>query len=115
MKILRELGMILGVCLLGEWVASILPFAFPGSVAALLLMVLLLVSKVIKERQIQDTSDFMLRNMSIVFLPASIGIMEVLGKLKGQMFGLLCVVLLSLILTFLGSYLAVRVVQKLIR
>ena len=112
MKILRQTGIILAVCLLGEGAASLLPVPFPGSVAALIILALLLGIKVVKERQIKETADFMLSNMAIVFVPASLGIMEDISLLKGQLPGFLVVVGLSLILTFLGTYATVRAVQK---
>ena len=37
-----ELGLILVICLAGEWVAALLPFAFPASVISMMLMLVLL-------------------------------------------------------------------------
>lgn len=112
MKILKQLAIILTVCLAAECIVSLLPFAFPGSVAAILILAALLGFKILKERQIQETGDFLLSNMAIVFVPVSIGIVEDIGLLKGQIAGFLIVTGISLILTFLGTYITVRAVQK---
>lgn len=111
MKILRQLGIILALCLASEFVVSLLPIAFPGSVTAILILAALLGLKILKEGHIKETADFMLSNMAIVFVPVSIGMVEDIGLLKGQLAGFLTVVCISLILTFLGTYASVRLVQ----
>ena len=50
-------------------------------------------------------------NMALVFVPISIGMVEDVGLLKGQLAGFLIVVCISLVMTFLGTYASVRIVQ----
>lgn len=111
MKILRQFGIILAICLAAEFIVSLLPVAFPSSVTAILILAASLGFKLLKEGHIQETADFMLSNMAIVFVPVSIGMVEDIGLLKGQLKGFLLVVCVSLILTFLGTYVTVRFVQ----
>ncbi|MGN1168321.1 MAG: CidA/LrgA family protein [Lachnospiraceae bacterium] len=110
-KILLQISMIMAICLVAEALVSVLPFAFPSSVAAILILALLLGLRVIKEKQIQETADFMLSCMALVFVPLTVGVIEDLELLKGQVAGFLVVVFVSLILTFLGTYASVRIVQ----
>ena len=112
MKILKQLTLILAICLAAEALVAFLPFAFPSSVAAILILAILLGAKLLKEQQIQETADFMLKNMALVFVPLAVGMVEDLELLKGQAAGFLIVVGISLILTFLGTYGTVRLVQK---
>lgn len=112
MKILKQLTLILAICLAAEALVAFLPFAFPSSVAAILILAILLGTKLLKEQQIQETADFMLKNMALVFVPLAVGMVEDLELLKGQAAGFLIVVGISLILTFLGTYGTVRLVQK---
>lgn len=111
MKILRQLGIILAICLAAEFIVSLLPIAFPCSVTAILILAALLGLKLLKEGHIRETADFMLSNMAIVFVPVSIGMVEDIGLLKGQLKCFLLVVCASLVLTFLGTYVTVRIVQ----
>lgn len=113
LKILKQLGIILALCLAAELIVSWLPIAFPSSVMAILILAALLGFRVLKEKQIQETADFLLSNMALVFVPLTVGMIEDLEVLKGYVAGFLIVVCISLILTFLGTYAAVRVVQKL--
>lgn len=113
-KILLQISMILAICLVAEAIVSVLPFAFPSSVTAILILAILLGTKIIKEQQIEETADFMLSCMALVFVPLTVGIIEDLEVLKGQVVGFIVVVAVSLILTFLGTYVTVRTVQRLI-
>ena len=110
-KILKQLGIILALCLVSEVITSLLPVTVPSSVIAILILALLLTIRFLKEEQIKETADFMLDNMALVFVPISVGMVEDLELLKGQILGFLIVVCISLILTFLGTYASVRVIQ----
>lgn len=112
MKILKQLAIILALCLAAEWLVSLLPIAFPSSVMAILILALLLVTGLLREEQIQETADFMLSNMALVFVPISIGMIEDLELLSGRAAGFLLVVVISLLLTFLGTYITVFAIQK---
>lgn len=111
LKILKQLGIILVLCLIAEVAVSLLPFAFPSSVMAILILVVLLCSGILKEETIKETADFMLASMALVFVPLAVGIAEDLAVLKGHIFGFAAVLFLSLILTFVGTYASVRLVQ----
>ena len=100
-KILKQLGIILAICLAAEFIVSLLPIAFPSSVMAILILALLLFTKILKEEHIRETGDFLLSNMALVFVPISIGMVEDFGLLKGQLAGFLIVVCISLVMTFL--------------
>ena len=52
MKIITQIGVLFGVCLGGVGISAILPFPFPASVSAMLLLFALLLSRVVKHCQI---------------------------------------------------------------
>lgn len=112
MKILKQITIILLLCLISEGISILLPFAFPGSVIAIIITALLLLTKIIKENQIKESSDFLLSSMAIVFLPISVEIVEDLGVLKGHVAGFIIVVFVSLFCTFFTSYFTVVGVEK---
>ncbi|MEA5010697.1 MAG: CidA/LrgA family protein [Angelakisella sp.] len=99
MKIYRQLGIILGVCLTGQLIASIFPFPFPASVAAMLLLFLLLWRGALKLDSLQPVADFLVQNMAILFVPTLVSIMGVFGSVKQFIWPLLAVCIVSTILT----------------
>ena len=110
MKIIVQIGLVLGVCLLGEGIALLLPIPFPGSVIAMVLLFLLLFSRVLRPDHIRQKSDFLLQNMAFFFIPAGVGIMEYAEELLPFLLPLLLICLITTILTFAASALTATLV-----
>lgn len=73
---MAELAIIFSVCLAAEGISALLPFSLPASVISLLLLLVLLLSGVIKDRQIERVSRFFMGNMAFFFVPPCVGMME---------------------------------------
>ena len=112
MKVLKQLAIICGLCLLGEWIAGLLPFAFPGSVMAMLLTLVLLLLRWIKEKDIKETGDFLLGNMAFFFIPSAVAIIEQLDAIRGQVVALVLISIICTILTLIVTYYTVLLVTK---
>lgn len=82
---MAELALIFGICLVGEGISAVLPFPFPASVIALLLLGLLLFTGLVKPRHIEKTTGFLVSNMAFFFLPACVGIMKYADSILGQL------------------------------
>lgn len=92
MNIMAQLAVILGVCLAGEGIAALIPVAFPSSVVSLILLMILLLTGVVKERQIQTVSGFFVANMAFFFIPSLVGTLEHAELLISQALPLLLIV-----------------------
>ena len=68
MKVILQIGVVFGVCLIGEAAACFLPFPFPASVLSMILLFLLLCLKVLKIDHIRQKADFLLQNMAFFFI-----------------------------------------------
>lgn len=113
MNILKQLAIILGIAFLGEVIAALLPFAFPSSVIAMVLLFVLLLTKEIKVQSIQDIGDFLLKNMSLFFLPAAVGILEHASLLRQTLLPFILVCVLTLVITFGATAWTVMAVGRL--
>ena len=108
MKILLQLAGIFALCLVGEGISDVLPFAFPGSAIAMILLLLGFLFKVIKPSAVEETGNFLLGNMAVFFVPASVGLMECFGKIKSALIPFFLICILSTILTFAATAYTVR-------
>ncbi len=115
MEIILQLTIILGACLCGEVISALLPITFPGSVIAMILLFLLLFSGILKEKQVSTVGDFLLKNMSIFFLPAAVGILEYWDVISGVLLQFLLICALTTVLTFGATAYTVMAVQKLMK
>ncbi len=111
-KLLVQIGIVFGICLLGEWIASLLPFVFPSSVISMILLFLLLLIGLLKVEHIREKTDFLLKNMAFFFIPSGVALMEQTELLKGKILPLLLICLLTTIITFAVSAFTIRLVMK---
>lgn len=112
MEIIVQVGIVFGICLVGQMISSILPIAVPSSVIGMLLLLLLLCLKIIKPHHIEKKSTFLLQNMAFFFIPAGVGIMANFGSVKAFLLPLLLICLITTVLTFAVTAFTVKFVIK---
>lgn len=81
MKYVYQFGVIIGVSFLGEILNTFIPLPIPASIYGLLIMLFCLTTGIIKLEKIKETSNFLLNIMSIMFLPACVGIITIWDKI----------------------------------
>lgn len=115
MKLLLQIGIVFLICLIGEGIALILPFPFPGSVIAMILLFLLLLFGALKVEHIRQKVEFMQQNMAFFFIPAGVGIIDYFDVLQSTWLPFLLICVITTILTFAATALTVTLVMKLQR
>lgn len=113
MNVLTKMGLVFGICLAGEAVSRILPFPFPGGVISMVILLVLLLSGVVKLRQVEEPTRFMLSNLLFFFIPACVGIIQYLDLVRDNLLALLTICVVSTILTFAATAGAIRLVLTL--
>lgn len=69
--------LILFLCLwVGNFISKILPIAIPGSIIGLLILFFLLAFQLIPTRWVRNGCNLFMRYMTILFIPAAMGIMD---------------------------------------
>ena len=82
MKVIRESAIIFGITMIGEILNHVLPLPIPTGVYGLFLMLILLCSGGLKLQDVETTGGFLLDIMPILFVPATVGLMESYGEMK---------------------------------
>ena len=73
---LFQLFVLFGTALLGHMISGLLPFPFPGTIIAALIVFLLLEFKIVKLDQLKDVIHLSNKYLAFVFIPAGVAIME---------------------------------------
>ena len=107
-----ELGRILLLCLVGEWIAGVLPFAFPSSVISMILLMLLLMTGVVKEHHVQTVCRFFLVNMGLFFIPSIVNTMQYADLLRAQLVPFLLVTVLTTPIVYLATAWSVQALTR---
>ena len=113
MDLILEFCIVFLICMAGEWIAAFLPFTLPASVISLLLLLILLLSGVLKERQIRQSAAFLTENMGILFIPAAVGTLEYLDVLKAQAIPFLLITVVSTPIVYFITAWSVQLLMKL--
>ena len=82
MKYLRQFFIIMLISLLGEALKWLIPLPIPASIYGLVLMLLALCTGVITEDKVEEASTFLIEIMPVMFIPASVGLLDSWGALK---------------------------------
>ena len=107
MKYLNQLAIIFLICLIGQFIAELLPFPFPGSVLALIILLILLLTKLLKPHTIKDVSEFLLNNMAFLFVPSGVALIEQYTNIKGHVLTIFLICIVTTIITFATTAYAV--------
>ena len=95
MKYLRQFGIILAVTCVGEIMKYFIPLPIPGSIYGLILMFVLLLTKVIKVEHVKETGEFLIEIMTLMFIPAGVGLITSWSQLQPFLVPLLVITVVS--------------------
>ena len=76
MKYLKEVTIIFGITMLGEFLNYLLPFPVPSGVYGLFILLLMLCTGTLHTEDVAEVGDFFLDTMPIMFIPAGVGLQE---------------------------------------
>lgn len=98
MKYIKESAIIFTITLIGEGLNHILPLPVPSGVYGLFLLLILLCTGILKLSDIEATGNFLLDIMPILFIPASVGVIESYGAMKTFLVPLVVICIVSTII-----------------
>lgn len=113
MKILRQVAIIFAICVICEGISALLPFPIPGSVLSMLVLLALFFTRRLKLSDVKETSDLLLGNMMLVFVPSFVSIINYLDVLRPVALQFLTIIIVSTVITFLTGGLVVTLVFRL--
>ena len=97
MKIYFHLLIILGFSFVGDTLSNSLHLPVPGSILGMIFLFLALQFKVLKFTDVDEVGSFLINNMTILFLPAGVGIMAKWSLISDFWWQIAVIVLLALI------------------
>jgi len=105
-----QIGIVFFICFISVGLALWVPL--PATIIAMLLMFPLLLFRVIKLYHVKEKSDFLLKNMTIFFIPAGVEIINYTDYLKDNFFVLLFICVITTLITFAATAYTVMLVTK---
>ncbi|MHA6250550.1 CidA/LrgA family protein [Oceanobacillus sp. CAU 1775] len=94
-KGILHIAFLFGLLYIGNWIQASLSLSIPGSVIGMLLLFALLKFGIIKLDWIKEGTQFILRNLTLFFIPVTIGFIEYLELFSGSGLYLLLIAIIS--------------------
>lgn len=115
MSIVAQLFVVFFVYLASEGIAALLPFTFPASVMGMVILLVLLLTKVLKPAQLKESSDFLLGNMLLFFIPTCVSVITYADVLFRNFWSIVLISVLTTPLVFFVTGQVVQLTMKCIR
>lgn len=112
MACLGAIAIIMGVSFAGDLLGAVLPLPVPGCIYALVIMLLLLLTRAVKLEKVRAAGDFLISLMPLMFISPSVGLMTDFDSYKDILAPLLIICLVS---TLVVMAVTGRVSQAIIR
>ncbi|NLX63115.1 MAG: CidA/LrgA family protein [Tissierellia bacterium] len=114
MKTLGQFGIIMFILPIGHIIQYKFNLFIPGTILGMLILLLLLLTRIIKLRWIENITNVLLEHLSILFVPTSVGIMVYLDEIKDSWGRILLVAIISTIVVMGVTGAVVQYLDKVI-
>ncbi len=108
MKILWQIGVIVGICFAGEGISLIMPIPFPSGVIGMIILFLMLLFKRIQSRDLKESTDFLTDSMKFLFIPAGVGVMQIFDDIRNSFLPMVFICIVTTVITFAATAAAVN-------
>ena len=110
MKIVKQMMIIATITFVGELLNLILPLPVPGSVYGMILLFLCLQMNIIKLSQIEETADFLIEIIPIMFIAPCVSLMDSIGSIADSIPALVCICIITTITTMAVTGIVAQVI-----
>ncbi len=108
MKQVLQFGVLCALYYAGDLMSRLARVPVPGSVIGLLLLLILLRTRVLREQHVGEAADFLVKIMPVLFLPITAGLLASYGLISAHIVGFLTVTLVSTVAVFAATGLAAQ-------
>ena len=112
MHYLRQFMIISLISFIGEVLSFLIPLPIPASIYGIVIMLALLTSGKLKVESVKDVSLFLIAVMPVMFIPATVGLMDSFALLRGSLLAYAVILVVSTAAVMVVSGL---VTQRIIR
>ena len=95
MKYMKQIGVIATIAFIAELLYFVIPLPIPASVYGMAILFFSLCFGIIKIEMVEDVADWILSIMPIFFIAPTVGLIEAIEDIKGQVIPLLLICVIS--------------------
>ena len=103
MKYIIQFEIILAISLIGELMNRLIPLPIPASIYGMAILFTALCSGLIKLSAVKETGYFLVQIMPMMFIPATVGLLESWDKMQSFLTAIIVIALVSTVLVIFAS------------
>ena len=112
MKYVKEVAWIMAFTFIGEALNKLLPLPIPAGVYGLVLLLAGLITGIVKLEDVEATGGFLLDTMTLMFIPAAVGIMSVTDILAPVFVPYLVIIIVSTVIVMTVTGIAASLILR---
>ncbi len=112
MNLVKQVAIVFGCLAFGELVVYLTHIALPSSIIGLITLFVLLQTKVVKIKDIDNFGSFLIKNMGIFFVPPCVALLNYFEVLSQSIIPILVATLISTILVIFFTGLTHQFLRK---
>ncbi len=113
MKYLKQLAIILIITFISEILKYFIPLPVPAGIYGMAILFLLLCTKVIRPEYIEETSDYLISIMGVMFIPAGVGIINNVDSMLSMLPAIIVsIVFVTLVVMFVSGKVTEIIIRK---
>ena len=112
MKYVKEVAWIMAFTFIGEALNKLLPLPIPAGVYGLVLLLAGLITGIVKLEDVETTGGFLLDTMTLMFIPAAVGIMSVTDILLPVLVPYLVIIISSTVIVMTVTGIAASLILR---
>lgn len=112
MNKLGQFGIILGILVLGEFLQIRFNLPIPATILGMIILLFLMITRIVKLKWVEDIGNTLLDNLSILFIPAGVGIIREVDLFKGHLISLSVIVLISTTVVIVVTGYTIQVLES---
>lgn len=112
MKYVKEIMWIIAFTFLGELLNTLLPLPVPAGVYGMILLLIALVTGIVKLPEVEGAGNFLLDTMTMMFIPAAVGIMSAIDILFPVLLPYLVIIVVSTVLVMIVTGLTATAILR---
>lgn len=103
MKHIKSAVIIIAIYLIATYIQESLNLPIPSSVLGMCILLILLITKIVKLHQIEELVDFLLKHLSLLFIPGGVALLTVYNIISKDIVVIVIVTVLTTIITLVVS------------
>ena len=113
MKYIKQFFIIAMISFAGEILRAVLPLPIPASIYGMVILFIALCSGILKLHQVEETGNYLVEVMPIMFIPPAVGLMASWETLKEFVVPVVVISVVSTIVVMLvGGVVTQKIIQR---